>query len=363
MKSARRAAFFFVGADRAGMMEAVRKGVLPDSILRGANFFTEHHDWQVEMVSAHALEVRIPRMIRAFIPMSVMQLLLVPRLLAFDVVIASDGFLLGYAISMLGKLPFTRFHPKWIFVAINSSMLIHRHETHPFRRFLLRQCWNSYSSIVCLSQMQQIDLLNFGVREDLISMIPFGVDTTYFGGDVKDGGEIIVSIGKDSGRDYVTLLQAANKVDLPILIVASRKNIPNDVHIPSNVTILYDLPLEDLRSVYAKARFTVVVSFPDTTTFGSDCSGQTVILETLAMGRAVIATERAWLTEYLEDSRDFLSVPASDPEALAQAMREVWNNDSLRQDLATHGQCTVRKKYASRRFAENLYHLAERSIG
>ena len=344
------------------MLEAVRNGTVPDSILRGASFFAEQRDWQVEMVNAHALEVRVPRIIRAFVPMSLIQLLLIPRLLAFDAVIASDGFLLGYAISTLGKLPFTRFHPKWIFVAINSSMLIHRHETHPFRRFLLRQCWNSYSSIVCLSRMQQIDLSNFGVRKDLISIIHFGIDTTYFGGDMKNDGETIVSIGKDSGRDYATLFEAAGKVDLPVTIAASRKNIPHDVHIPSNVTILYDLPLADLRSMYAKARFVVIVSFPDTTTLGSDCSGQTVILETLAMGRAVIATERAWLTEYFEDGRDFLSVPANDPEALAQAMHKVWNEQSLRKDLAAHGQHAVRKKYSSRRFSENLYQLVGRSI-
>lgn len=344
------------------MMEAVRNGTLPDSILRGANFFADHSDCQVEIVSAHALEVRIPRVIRAFVPMSLMQLVLIPRLLAFDAIIASDGFLLGYAISMLGRLPLIRFHPKWVFVAINSSMLIHRHETHSFRRFLLRQCWNSYSSIVCLSRMQQIDLSSFGVRKDLISVIPFGVDTAYFSGATKDDCETVVSIGKDSGRDYATLLEAAGKVDFPITIVASRKNIPHDVQIPSNVTILYDLPLEDLRDMYARARFIVVVSFSDTTMLGSDCSGQTVILETLAMGRAVIATERAWLTEYFEDGRDFLSVPVGDSDALVQAMRMVWDNDSLRRDLATRGQYTVREKYSSRRFSENLYQLVGRSI-
>lgn len=343
-------------------MESVRKGVLPDSILRGANFFAEHQDWQVELISTHVFEVHIPRIIRALVPMPVMQLLLIPRLLAFDVVIASDGFLLGYAVSILGKWPFSRFHPKWVFVAINSSILIHRHEMRPFRRFLLRLCWNSYSSIVCLSQVQQTDLLNFGVRKDLVSVILFGVDTTYFSGSVKDEGEIIVSVGKDSGRDYMTLLQAASKIDLPILIVASHKNISRDMHIPSNVTILYNLPLEDLRSTYAKARFTVAVSFPDAAMLGSDCSGQTVILETLAMGRAVIATKRAWLTEYLKDGKDFLSVPAGDPEALAQAMHKMWVDDSLRKSLATHGQCTVRERYSSRQFAENLYNLIGRSF-
>jgi len=362
MSTSRRAAFFFVGADRAGMMEAVRDGVLPDSILRGANFFAEQPGWQVEIVSAHPLEVRMPRMIRKLVPMSLIQLLLMPRLLAFDAVIASDGFLLGYAVAMFGRLPFVQFRPKWIFVAINSSMLIHRHKMHPFRRFLLRQCWNSFSSIVCLSQMQQNDLLNAGVRKDLISIIPFGVDTTYFNGDIKDDGETVVSIGKDSGRDYATLFEAASKVDMPITIVASRKNIPRGARISSNVTILYDLPLEDLRDMYARARFGVVVSFSDETTLGSDCSGQTVILETLAMGRAVIATERAWLAEYLENGRDFISVPTGDADALAQAMLGLWSDSSLRKNISTHGQRIVREKYSTRRFSEKLHQLVEHCI-
>lgn len=349
-----RVAFFFIGADRTGMAESVRRGELPDSLLRGANFFARRSDWQVDLISTEKFERHLPRFVRGLVPMSLMQLFFIPRLLRYDAFIASDAFLLGWILSTLSRV-------KWIYVAINSSVLIRRHARHPVRRWLLGRCWNSFTAIVCLAQKQKEDLTEFGIKPEKISLIRFGVDTAYFHGAAESEKGPIVSIGKDISRDYATLLEAAKQCGLPVEIIASRKNIPIDANIPGNVTVRYDLPLGELRAAYARARFAVVPLFSEEN-FGGDPSGQTVLLETLAMGRAVIASERSWLTEYLDTDSDILCVPPANPAALAEAMKRLWDDGALRKQLAEHGQRTVRQEYSSRRFAEELMRVVERFI-
>ena len=351
----RRIAFFFIGADRSGMMEAVKRGELPDSGLRGANFFARRDDWEVDTISTEHFEKSLPRFVRRALPMSLLQLLMVPRLLRYDVVIASDAFLLGALVPTLGRT-------KWIYVVINSGVLIRRHVCHPLRSVLLRFCWSRFAAIVCLAEMQQKELIQFGITPEKTSLIRFGIDTRYFSG--AEGaveGATIIGVGKDISRDYVTLLAAAALCSFPIEIFASRKNIPPDTAIPANVTVGYDaLPLAGLRATYARARFMVVSLFSERA-FGGDPSGQTVVLEALAMGRAVLVTERPWLKEYLCDS-DYLGVRAGDPVALAQAMEELWRNAPLRDGLGKAGQETVRRLYSSERFASDLMALTERTL-
>jgi len=336
------------------MIEAVRRGELPDSGLRGANFFAERSDWQVDTISTEHFEKSLPRFVRRVLPMSLLQLCFVPRLLRYDAVIASDAFFLGALVSTLGRT-------RWIYVVINSGVLIRRHVRHPLRSALLRFCWSRFAAIVCLAEMQQKELIQFGIKPEKISLIRFGIDTRYFSGAVGTvEGATIISIGKDISRDYVTLLRAARLCSFPIEIFASRKNIPPDTEIPVNVTLGYDALLEGLRATYARARFIVVSLFPEQA-FGGDPSGQTVVLEALAMGRAVLVTERPWLKEYLRDS-DYLGVPAEDPAALAAAMEELWRNAPFRDGLGQAGQETVRRLYSSERFASNLMALTERVI-
>ena len=37
--------------------------------------------------------------------------------------------------------------------------------------------------------------------------------------------------------------------------------------------------------------------------YGADCSGQTVLLDAMAMGRPVVASERSTLSDYVRESR------------------------------------------------------------
>lgn len=352
-ESRHKVAFFFIGADRRALVEEVARGAAPDSMLRGANFFALREGWQVDTISTEQFEKRLPRLIRRMLPMSLAHLVFVPQLLRYDAVIASDAFLVGALVSLFGKT-------KWVYVAINSSVLMKRHAWHPLKRAILRFAWSRFAAIVCLSRTQQEDLSRFGIRRELLHEIRFGVDTEYF--TRRPEGVSILSVGKDLGRDYATLLQAAARTRLPIEIVTAPKNLPRTTALPPNVTVRYEVPLAQLREAYARAKIIVVVSLPEESAAGADCSGQIVILEALAMGRAVIATSRAWLSEYLEPGQDFCEVPAQDPGALARAIEKLWGEEALRARLRESGARKVANEYSSKRFASDLMALTERLL-
>ena len=342
-------AFFFIGGDKTGHIEAADALMLPDSGLRGANFFAQESDIKVSLVGAHALETRLPRVLRKILPMSLVQLAFIPRLMRYDAVIASDGFLLGYAVSLLTRL--TRRKAAWIFVAINSSVLIRRHEHHAVRRALLKRAWRSYAAIVCLSKVQKEDLERFGIPSTLLHEIRFGTDARYFTPAFRKEGEYILSVGKDLGRDYQTLLAAAKETGLPVRVIAAPKNIPLGTAIPENVTLSYNLPLEELRDAYARARLFVVASLPEGTEAGTDCSGQTVILEAMAVGVPGLATRRDWLAEYFTEGEEYVAVPPLDAPALARRMRELWGDEELAEGVGRAGSAKVRRDYTSAAFA------------
>jgi glycosyltransferase involved in cell wall biosynthesis len=222
---------------------------------------------------------------------------------------------------------------------------------------VLRHVWRSYAAIVCLSKEQRSDLERFGIPAHLLHVLPFGIDTRYFAPAFRKDGEYILSVGKDLGRDYATLFAAAAEANLPLKVIAAQKNIPAGTHIPENVDLSYNLPLTQLREVYGRARFLVVASLPTGAAEGTDCSGQTVILEALAMGVPVLATRRPWLDEYFVEGEEYYGVPPQDTHALADALGRLDGDAGLRGRLGRAGCAKVRAQYSSEQFAGALLRL------
>ena len=65
------------------------------------------------------------------------------------------------------------------------------------------------------------------------------------------------------------------------------------------------------------------------------------VLEAMALGRAVIATEGGGAAEIIEHGRSGLLVPASDHAALARTIRQLLRDERLRRTLGTHARQRV----------------------
>lgn len=320
------------------MMSEAREGQGTDTALRGWN-----HIPNAEHIAIG--ESSTPRLIQA--------LILVPRLLRYDFVIAQDELFLGYVVSLCARV--FRLGTRWLYVAMTSSTLMRRHAAHPIRLFLLKQFWASYSRIICLSSEQIEDFVRLGIARSALVFVPFGVDSGFFQPTGTSREEdLIVSVGRDAGRNYATLLKAAERVNHAFVVVAGHKNVPLDMPIPANVSVLYNRSLAEVRDLYARAWLVVVPSKDASVSDGSDCSGQTVVLDALAAGKAVIATRRSWIADYFIPDQDLVVVPPSDSEALARAIDSLSHDTEKRKRLAASGHKKVVAQYTTKNFAHSL---------
>ena len=77
--------------------------------------------------------------------------------------------------------------------------------------------------------------------------------------------------------------------------------------------------------------------------YGSEGGGLTAILEGMAMGRPVVATERAILRDYVDDDVDGILVPPEDPAALRRAVERVLGDRELARSLGAAARLRVER--------------------
>lgn len=169
-------------------------------------------------------------------------------------------------------------------------------------------------AVICHASAQR-DLLTtqLGVAPDCVHLLPYFADERYWrpdgaalpspaAEDGRDGRPTICAAGLEF-RDYATLVAAADGLDCDVAIAASshwshhsafagNANLPDNVHV---ATYEY-LPL---RQLYARSRF-VVVPLHEV----DNQAGVTVILEAMAMGKAVIVSGTRGQTDVVRDRRN-----------------------------------------------------------
>ncbi len=96
---------------------------------------------------------------------------------------------------------------------------------------------------------------------------------------------------------------------------------------------------DQLIHYYQQADITVVPSFYESLGF--------VCLEAMACGKAVIASQAGGLQEIIQDQQNGLLVPPGDPEALAQKIITLCENDELRASLGREARKSVEAHYSS----------------
>ena len=216
-------------------------------------------------------------------------LLLYPFTRGYDVVFGSS---LLYLVP-LKKL--FRAHAKFVLLNIGITRTLtahHQRRTGALVRWLI----SGLDAVVCLSRFQVAYLEEqFPQLRGKIFFVPLGVDTR-FHTPVYDGRKpYILSVGRDNGRDYAAVVAAARHLpEREFQIVCSRRNLTG-ISLPANVRVFYDLPVADLHAKYREAELLLLLTKDGTE--GSDCSGQTVLLDAMASGLPVVVNRKPYLTQ------------------------------------------------------------------
>jgi len=88
-----------------------------------------------------------------------------------------------------------------------------------------------------------------------------------------------------------------------------------------------------------------------------------VILEAMACGKAVVATNVDGIPEIVQHGRTGLLVPPENAQSLAEALITVYKNPKLREELGSHGKELASQEYSWQAIAEqylNFYSELER---
>lgn len=211
------------------------------------------------------------------------------------------------------------------------------------RRASVRRSLASVARIAVFSS-NQVDVLRRVLEVDpgRVAVVPFGVDTTLYDATSlagPRGGGGLVAVGSDSRRDYGTLFEAARLAGVPLTLACQPRNIAH-VSVPSWVTVRHDAYGAEYRKLLMSADLVV------TPTVGPAYpSGQSVVLEAMAMGRATLTTDSPAMREYVEPGVTGVLTPRGDPDVMARNIRELLADPPRLVRLGDTGAERVRARF------------------
>jgi glycosyltransferase involved in cell wall biosynthesis len=261
-----------------------------------------------------------------------------PALVRSDAVVAvfeSQGNFLA-AVRSLRLWPFTR--PRFVVVACWLAMDAPRFS--PGRRRAYRWIYRGVDRLVYFSPNQTEvyrDLL--GIPEERLTFVPFGIDHEYFTPQDVDDEGYVLAVGRDRGRDWPTLFDAVRGTDLDLRVVCRPEDVAG-LDVPPNVTVLGVVDRSAYRDLTARARAVVVATRPL-----AYPTGQSVTLESMAMGRCCVVTDTPAMAPYLNDGVDAVLVPPHDPARLRAALEQVVADPDLRKRVGVAAREAVDQRF------------------
>jgi glycosyltransferase involved in cell wall biosynthesis len=166
----------------------------------------------------------------------------------------------------------------------------------------------------------------------------------------RERGLYVLSVGREQ-RDYRTLIEALRDVAIPCVIVPgstwSHRSV-TPLAAPDHIQIREGLSYAELRDLYRRARV-VVVPVNRGTDYAAGVNG---ILEGMACGRPVLASETPGLAGYVRDGQDGRKVAAGDPNALRALIQELWEDSAQAERLGAAARDTVERGRTIEHFAD-----------
>ena len=235
----------------------------------------------------------------------------------------------------------------------------------PFRLF-----GSSLHAVVTWTSVQRRYLIeHLGFPSHRVYLVRHYVDQLFYSPRCVEE-DMICAVGAEM-RDYPTLIEALRGTELRCHIAADHARIPHRFRavadrrvsvsafpIPRDADVTTGrLTLPELRDLYARSRFVAVPLVPS----DSD-NGVTVILEAMAMGKAVICSRTRGQVDVIQDGVTGIYVPIGDPAALRSAMLSLWNDPARARAMGSRARAWVEQHHTLEKFALSVRTAAEASL-
>jgi glycosyltransferase involved in cell wall biosynthesis len=276
-------------------------------------------------------------------------------------VIVTDGEQVGLPLAMLWKLLLTGRRPRHVTIAhlisaSKKSMLVDFLKLHThIEAFIVYSTW----------QKAFIES-RWKLAPERVFFTPFMVDGKFFSpqtGLTKKLDEMLAGIERpiicSAGlefRDYPTLLEAAQGLDVQVVIAAAspwskRKDTTAGQALPDNV-LVQRFSQYELRELYARSQLVVMPLYPV-----KFQAGVTAILEGMAMGKAILCSCTPGQTDIIRDGETGCYVPAQDPQALRAAILQLLSSPHTADQMGLNGRRQVESELDLEHYAKRLAHL------
>ena len=260
----------------------------------------------------------------------------------FDVLYGSWVYPDGYGVTLLAR----ELGVPCVLHALGSD--IHRYLDHPRRRRKVLEALSRADHVVCVSRYLRDRVVEAGLEADRITVVYDGVDTELFG--PRDRREARARLGLPQDSRIILFVGSLRPIKGPEHMVEAFRKLKCSTGENLHLAIVGDGPLgESLREEVRELGLADSVTFAGTRLHGEvpewmsaadvlclsslDEGMPNVVLEALASGRPVVATNVGGVGEVINSESVGLLVQPGDPEALAAGLREAlrrkWDTGKL----------------------------------
>lgn len=191
------------------------------------------------------------------------------------------------------------------------------------------------------------------ISPDHIKFVPFHTNITEPA--LRKNGNYIFSAGR-TGRDYRVLAAVAESIGMEVVIVSDEQSVKN-IRFPANVRVHIEVAYAKYLELLYQCRYVVI---PLKKVVSS--TGQVVLLEAMAAGKAVIATDTVGTRDYITSGVNGILVPPDDPLSIKKAIDGLAADPALAENISLNGLDSVKKKYLFEHYTSTILNTAEELI-
>ncbi len=265
-----------------------------------------------------------------------------------------------FLVKVLGLLLKTRRKYDYIFtfeadlvglgIALWQSLLFMKRPRHVILHFIMREktdrvasrlkyalmtfIFGSVYRVICSSQ-EEADYYReaFSWDSRKVRFVPLQTSSTFLQGGPGAEGDYLVAAGR-TFRDYATAIAAVKGTPFRLVIVGG-SGIVKQLRTDQQVEVIEEIPLQKLTEMIRNSAAVVVPLFDRKIS-----TGQSVVLQAMAMGKLVIATRTSGTVDYVEHMVNGMLVDPGDVAGMKAAIMAASDRE-LRNQLGQRARSRI----------------------
>jgi glycosyltransferase involved in cell wall biosynthesis len=194
------------------------------------------------------------------------------------------------------------------------------------------------------------------IPRDRFMFVPLGIKFDPPAAIGEDPQKFVLSMGS-ANRDYECLIKALEPFQYRTIIVAGQHAVEK-LSIPDWVEVRSGLTQEECHRLAQRATVNVV-PLKDR----EAASGQVTFLETMIMGKPIIASDCIGTRDYIKDGENGCLVPVGDSGRLGEAISRLWQDAALRERLGKAAKADATKSSSFEAQSSIMLAVLEQSAG